>query len=316
MSQDSTPTPDARSSVVVLAGGTGGAKLASGFAALPDVRLSVIANTGDDVSIYGARVCPDPDLIIFHLAGRINERGWGLDGDTFHAMAQLGELDAENWFQLGDKDLAIGIDRAQRLAEGQTLTQATAALAESFGIEAAVLPMCDEPVATQVVVGGVERPFQEFMIVDQAAGPVEAVVLEGIAAATPTPEVLSAIASADVIVIGPSNPAISIGPILAVPGMTEAIQSARAPVVAVSPLVHGNAVKGPTEEFLRAAGVEQSAAGIAQHYAALIDGLVADQDVADTPTLLTDLLMEGEDGRRRLAAETLAFAMGLEGDGR
>jgi len=315
VSQDSTPTPDAPSSVVVLAGGTGGAKLASGFAALPDVRLSVIANTGDDVTVYGARVCPDPDLIIFHLAGRINDRGWGLDGDTFHAMAQLGELDADNWFQLGDKDLAIGIDRAQRLAAGQTLTQATAALAESFGVSAAVLPMCDEPVATHVVVGGVHRPFQEFMIVDQARGPVEAVVLEGITAAKPTAEVLSAIASADVIVIGPSNPAISIGPILAVPGMTEAIRTASAPVVAVSPLVHGNAVKGPTEEFLRAAGVQQSAAGIAQHYAAWIDGLVADEDVTATPTLRTDLLMDGVEGRRRLAAETLAFAMTLEVNG-
>ncbi len=297
---------DPQAPVVVLAGGTGGAKLARGMLDLVGGRLVVIANTGDDVDIYGARVCPDPDLVTFHLADRIDPRGWGLLGDTFEAMDQLGELGAECWFRLGDRDLAIGIERSGRLAAGERLTEALAALTLAFGVEATVLPMTDSKVSTFVTARGERRPFQEFMIVDRAAGPVEGVEFVGIESAAPPPEALDAIRSAELIVIGPSNPAISIDPILAVPGMTAAIEAAPAPVVCVCPLVDGNAVKGPTEEFLRAAGIEASPDGIAAHYSALADVLVADGEASSLPTHVCDVLMEGLAGQVRLASEVLA----------
>ena len=298
----------ARGPVVVLAGGTGGAKLARGMFDLVGERLTVVANTADDITIYGARVCPDPDLILFHLCDRIDDRGWGLDGDSFNAMDQLAELGAETWFRLGDRDLAIGIDRARRLSQGERLTEATAALAESLGVSARVLPMCDEPVETVITAGGKLRPFQQFMIVDGAKGPIESVSFNGIESARITPEVQRALSDAEAIVIGPSNPSISIGPILRVPGMQEAIKASTAPVIAVSPLVKGAAVKGPTEEFLAWEGVELSADGIANHYASIADGLIADSEASSMTTLVTDLLMDGPDGRRRLAQETLSFA--------
>ena len=297
--------------VVVLAGGTGGAKLARGMQEVVGERLVVIANTADDVTIYGARVCPDPDLVLFHLADRIDERGWGLKDDTFHAMDQLEEIGAQAWFRLGDRDLAIGLDRARRLAGGERLTEATTALASSLGVAGKVLPMCDQPVATWVTANGRRRAFQEFMIVDGAKGPVEDVELEGIDQANVSGEVAQALANAEAIIIGPSNPAISIGPILAVPGMSEAIKSSPAPVVAVSPLVGGEAIKGPTEDFLAWAGVECSAEGIGAHYSNVACGLVADSETSVLPTLLTDVLMDGLEGQERLARETLQFAATL-----
>lgn len=301
----------ARGPVVVLAGGTGGAKLARGMQDLVGEDLAVIANTADDVTIYGARVCPDPDLVLFHLADRIDSRGWGLAGDTFHAMEQLEEIGAEAWFRLGDRDLAIGLDRARRLAGGERLTQATEALVRGFAVPSRVLPMCDEPVATWVKANGRRRPFQEFMIVDGAKGPIEAVEFEGIGQAGVSPEVAAVLEAAEAIVIGPSNPVISIGPILAVPGMREAISASPATVVAVSPLVRGEAVKGPTEDFLAWAGVECSAEGIAAHYASVADALVADSVAQSLPTLVTDLLMDGMAGQVRLARETLDHAAAL-----
>jgi LPPG:FO 2-phospho-L-lactate transferase len=301
--------------VVVLAGGTGGAKLARGMADVAGAEaLVVIANTADDVEIHGAHVSPDPDLVTFHLADRVDARGWGLDGDTFHVMDGLRALGAEVWFELGDRDLAIGIERARRLAEGARLTDAIAELGAALEIPGRVLPMCDEPVRTRVRAGGVERPFQEWMIRARAAGPVEDVTFDGIAAARPTPEVLDAIARARAIVIGPSNPVVSIGPILALPGMREALRAAAAPVVAVSPIVGGAVLKGPTAACLEWAGQPVSAAGVAAAYGDLLDGLVADERLPDgvaLPLLQTDLLMADVAGRRRLARETLAFATAL-----
>jgi LPPG:FO 2-phospho-L-lactate transferase len=303
--------------VVVLAGGTGGAKLARGMA---DVAggdaLVVIANTADDVELYGAHVSPDPDLVTFWLADRIDERGWGLAGDTFHVMDGLRALGREVWFNLGDRDLAIGIERARRLAEGARLTEAIAELGRALEAPGRVLPMCDEPVRTRVRAGGREQAFQQFMILGRGEGPVEQVVFEGIEAARPTPEVLGAIARARAIVIGPSNPIVSIGPILAVPGMREALRAAPAPVVAVSPIVGGEVLKGPTAAFLTWAGQPASAAGVAAVYGDLLDGLVADERLphhAALPLLETDLLMADGAGRQRLARETLAFATALAG---
>jgi LPPG:FO 2-phospho-L-lactate transferase len=303
--------------VVVLAGGTGGAKLARGMA---DVAggdaLVVIANTADDVECYGAHVSPDPDLVTFWLADRIDERGWGLDGDTFHVMEGLRALGREVWFNLGDRDLAVGIERARRLAEGARLTEALDELGRALEIPGRVLPMCDEPVRTRVRAQGREQLFQEFMILSRGEGPVEDVAFEGIEAARPTPEVLDAIERARAIVIGPSNPVVSIGPILAVPGMREALRAARAPVVAVSPIVGGAVLKGPTAAFMAHARQPVSAAGVAALYGDLLDGLVADErlpeDVA-LPLLETGLLMADGAGRQRLARETLAFATALAG---
>src|SRR5215207_3078451 len=205
--------------VVVLAGGTGGAKLAAGMAGVAGSdALVVVANTADDVEVYGAHVSPDPDLVMFWLADRIDERGWGLAGDTFEVMAGLRALGRDVWFNLGDRDLAIGIERARRLAEGARLTEAIEELGRAMEAPGRVLPMGE--------------------------GPVEDVTFEAIEAARPTPEVLDAISRARAIVIGPSNPVVSIGPILAVPGMREALHDAPAPIVAVSPIVAGEVLKG------------------------------------------------------------------------
>jgi len=303
--------------VVVLAGGTGGAKLARGMA---DVAggdaLVVIANTADDCELYGAHVSPDPDLVTFHLADRIDERGWGLAGDTFHVMDGLRALGREVWFNLGDHDLAIGIERARRLAEGARLTEAIAELGRAFEVPGRVLPMCDEPVRTRVRAHGRDWPFQEWMILGRGAGPIDDVAFMGIEAAQPTSEVLDAIARARAIVIGPSNPVVSIGPILALPGMRAALQAAQAPIVAVSPIVAGTVLKGPTAACLEWAGQTATTAGIAASYGDLLDGLVADERLpagTTLPLLETDLLMADSAGRQRLARETLAFATALAG---
>jgi len=298
--------------VVVLAGGTGGAKLARGMLDVvgPD-DLVVIANTGDDIEIYGAYVSPDPDLVTFWLGDLIDERGWGLAGDTFHTMDGLRELGVEVWFKLGDRDLAVGIERARRLAEGGRLTDAHAEIAAALGVRARVLPMTDNPVRTRVMADGRWWPLQEFLIKGRGAGPVDDVDFRGARAATATPEVLDAIAEARAIVIGPSNPVISIGPILALGDLLGALRSTPAPVVAVSPLVRGAVVKGPTEPFMAWSGRPLNSDGIAATYEGVIDGLVADERTAAVATLETDVMMDGPAARARVADETLCFALGL-----
>ena len=295
--------------VVLLAGGTGGAKLARGLQDEIGDELTVIANTGDDVEIYSAYVSPDPDLVTFWLAGRIDERGWGLAGDTFHVMDGLRELGEDVWFNLGDRDLALCLRRARRLAEGATLSQTIDEARRALGVPARVLPMSDAPVRTHVRTDTGLYAFQEFMIRERAAGPVRDVLLDGAETARPAPEALAAIAAARAIVIGPSNPVISIGPILAL--LRDAIREAAAPVVAVSPLVRGAVLKGPTDAFLVWAGHPLTSEGIAAHYAGLIDCLVADERAESLPTLVTDVEMGDDDARRRVARETLAFAGAL-----
>jgi LPPG:FO 2-phospho-L-lactate transferase len=298
--------------VVVLAGGTGGAKLARGMAeALAPERVAVVANTGDDIKIYGAHVSPDPDLVCFWLGGRIDSRGWGLEGDTFAVMEALRALGADVWFQLGDRDMAWCMERARMLAEGLSPTAALARLGAAIGVRARVLPMSDEPVRTRVRTPTGWHGFQEFMIRERAAGPVEGLEFRGAELARPTDEVLAAIAGANAIVIGPSNPLASIGPILAVPGMREAIAAARAPVVAVSPIVGGEVLKGPTEAFMAFAALECGADGIADFYGALLDGIVADENVGRLPTLQIDTRMDGPAERARVARQTLEFAAAL-----
>jgi len=298
--------------VVVLAGGTGGAKLARGMlAAVGAERLVVIANTGDDIEIYGAYVSPDPDLVVFHLAGLIDERGWGLAGDTFATMDGLRSLGVDVWFNLGDRDLAIGLERARRLREGERLTEAHAAITGALGVRARVLPMSDHPVRTRVMAHDRWWSFQEFMIRAAGRGPVQGLDFHGARAASPTEEVVEAIERAEAIVIGPSNPIISIGPILATGDLRAAIERSRAPVVAVSPLVRGRVLKGPTAEFLRFCGYECSSDGIAACYEGLIDGLIADQPTDALPLLETSVLIETPRAARALAERTLQFALAL-----
>ncbi|HST54452.1 MAG TPA: 2-phospho-L-lactate transferase [Solirubrobacteraceae bacterium] len=301
--------------VVVLAGGTGGAKLARGMRdVVAPERLAVIANTGDDIEIYGAHVSPDPDLVSFWLADLIDERGWGLRDDSFAVMDALRELGVDVWFNLGDRDLAWCLERA-RLRDEHRLppTAALARLNGEIGVHARVLPMSDDPVHTWVRTPAGWRSFQEFMIRMRAEGLIEGLEFRGAEQARPTPEVLSAIAGARAIVIGPSNPLASIGPILAVPGIREALAASPAPIVAVSPIVGGKVLKGPTASFMAFAALELSASGVADFYGELLDGIVADEAVSTIPALHTDTHMPDPTASARLAEQVLSFADGLAG---
>jgi len=299
--------------IVLLTGGTGGAKLARGIAEVAGAeRLAAIVNTGDDIEIYGAYVSPDPDLVSFWLADTIDERGWGLRDDSFAVMDALRELQVDVWFNLGDRDLAWCVERARMLAEGLTPTVALARLNAAIGVRASVLPMSDDPVRTWVRTGSAGWcGFQEFMIRERAAGLLEGLEYRGAEQARASGEALAAIARASAIVIGPSNPLASIAPILAVPGIREALVASTAPVVAVSPIVGGEVLKGPTASFMAFAALECSAGGVADFYGDLLDGIVADEDVGRLPTLQADIRMDGADGRARVAEQTLSFAQAL-----
>ncbi len=300
--------------VALLAGGTGGAKLAAGIQDLVGDGLSVIANTADDCEVHGLHVSPDPDLCTYWLAGQVDEeRGWGIRGDTFTVHERLVELGGPDWFSLSDRDLAACLYRTHFLTEGGSLTAAQAQIARGLGVRAAVLPMCEERVRTRVRTPSGWRELQEFLILERGEAPIEAVEVEGLADARPTAETLAALATAELIVIGPSNPVISIGPILAISGMRAAIAEAGAPVVAVSPFVAGRAIKGPTEAFMAAIGRPVSAAGVVSLYEGLLDRVVLDEGDPDPPpeglpTLSCPTLMEGADGRRGLAERVLAFS--------
>ena len=303
--------------VALLAGGTGGAKLAAGVQEEIGADLAVIANTADDVEVLGVHVSPDPDLVTYWLSGEIDaERGWGIRDDSFTVFERLSRLGAPDWFSLSDRDLAACLYRRQFLEEGGRQTDAQAQIARGLGVDARVLPMSDEPVRTKVLTADGRRDLQEYLILDGGTAEVQGVELEGIAEAQPTPEALAALNDAEAIVIGPSNPVISIGPILALPGMREAITASGAPVVAVSPYVAGEVVKGPTERFMAALGRPSTAAGVASLYAGLIDAMVVDEGDPDPPpeeipTLAVPTLMEGAAGRARLARIVLDYAATL-----
>jgi LPPG:FO 2-phospho-L-lactate transferase len=277
-------------------------------------ELAVIANTGDDVEMYGVHVSPDPDLVAYTLADVIDERGWGIEGDTFEVMNALEGVDRPAWFRLGDRDLAMCLIRSERLQAGERLTLAHAEVCRALGLQTDVIPMSDDPVRTQIKLGGEWLPFQEFMIGaggKDGAAEIEDVELIGMDNARPSPEALTAIERSDVIVVGPSNPVISIGPILAVSGIQEAVADCGAPVVAVSPFIHGRAVKGPTEDFCRWAGLPLGTECVFEAYSDLIRGAVADEPAGQLPVHVTETLMDSPDARRRLAEETLEFAATL-----
>ena len=299
---------------VVLAGGTGGAKLAAGMQDILGEGLAVIANTGDDIDVLGVRVSPDPDLVTYWLSGEIDEeRGWGVRDDEFTVFERLVQLGAPDWFSLSNRDLATCLRRTELITGGSTPTEAQREIAAGLGVRARVLPMSDRPIRTRVRTPAGWRGLQEYLIRDRSVPAIEAVELEGVETASPTADVLEAIAGAEAIVIGPSNPVISIGPILAVPGIREAIAAAPAPVIAVSPFVAGEVIKGPTDKFMRAVGGEPSAAGVAHAYRGVIDGLVVDAGDPDPPpagvrTLVIPTLMDDAASRREVAEKTLEFA--------
>jgi len=277
--------------VVALAGGVGGAKLAHGLQqVLAPGGLSVVVNTGDDVERHGLLVCPDHDTVLYTLAGLADrEHGWGLADETWSAIDQLDRLGEDTWFRLGDRDLALHVLRTARLRGGARLTEVARDVAARLGVSTRILPMSDDPVRTRVRAPDGWLDFQDYFVRLRQAPDVLEVRFEGAASARPTPEVLDALAGAEAVVICPSNPVVSIGPILAVPGIAAALAAARArgvPVVAVSPIVAGRALRGPAGRMLVSLGEESSVVGVARRYAGLADVLVVDEvDAALAPAV-------------------------------
>jgi LPPG:FO 2-phospho-L-lactate transferase len=306
--------------VVELAGGVGGARLAHGLQASLGSDLTVVVNTADDVERHGLLVCPDHDTVLYTLAGIEGPFGWGVAGDTSAAMAQLGVYGEETWFGLGDRDLAAHVVRTARLRAGARLTDANLGLQRSLGLAATILAMSDDPVRTEVRTSSGWLEFQDYFVRLRQEPEVLEVRFEGIADARPTADVIDALETASLIVIAPSNPIVSVGPILALPGLRAAIEGARAagtPVVAISGIVGGHALKGPADRMLASLGLESSALGVARLYAGLATAFVLDPvDRAFVPgiealgmrTLVTDTIMSDDPARARVAAEVLDFA--------
>ena len=308
--------------VAILAGGTGGAKLAQGLqSVLPAGDLTVIVNTADDLERHGLLVMPDHDAVLYMLGGRFDhERGWGIDGETWVVMDGLTAYGEEAWFGLGDRDFATHIARTARIHAGATVTEAVLGLQAAVGLPARILPMTDEPVRTQVLTDDGWLEFQEYFVHRHQGPEVRAVRFDGIESARPTNRVLAALDEADVIVVGPSNPIVSLGPILAVPGLAAAIGAARrrgAPVLAVSAIVGGRALKGPADRMLVSLGEASSALGVATILAPHTDIFVLDTVDASAEaaiaalgmrTHVTDTIMADDAGRARLAREILEVA--------
>ena len=307
--------------VVELAGGVGGAKLAEGLATHLGSELTVVVNTGDDLDLYGLAIWPDHDTVAYTLAGLDDEvRGWGLRDETWTVMDGLAALGEDPWFRLGDRDLATHLWRTDRLRAGSRPTAVALELRERLGFAATILPMADEPVRTEVRTDDGWLEFQEYFVHRHQAPDVHDVRFRGIEAARPTPEVLAAIDAADIVVIAPSNPIVSVGPILAVPGMVGAITAARdrgVPVIAVSGIIGGKALKGPADRMLASLGHESSALGVARLYAGVATAFVVDDTDADSASSIADLgltpivantIMTDDAARARVAAEVLRAA--------
>jgi LPPG:FO 2-phospho-L-lactate transferase len=265
--------------ITALAGGTGAAKLLRGLARVLDAHdLTVIVNTGDDAEIWGLHVSPDLDTVCYTLAGVIDERkGWGLVDETFHALDQIARFGEPVWFNLGDRDLATHLHRTRLLREGGTLTEATRAIAQALHVTATVLPMSDQAVRTRILGPDGWLAFQEYFVREKAQVEVRAVNYAGAPSARPAPGVLDALRTADAVLVCPSNPITSIGPILAVPGVVEGLRATEATVVAVSPIVGGDAVSGPAGRLMAGAGLPVSATGVARAYGGWLDVLVFDE---------------------------------------
>ncbi len=304
--------------VVVLTGGVGGAKLVLGLPhALPPADVTAIVNTGDDFRHLGLHVSPDIDTLLYTLSGKANRsQGWGREGESWSFMAALRELGGEDWFQLGDGDLALHVLRTARLAAGESLSAITSAFARAWEIAVEVVPMSDDPVRTELETDAGLLEFQRYFVERRCAPAVRAIHFRGATAARPCARAVAAIAEAEAILIAPSNPFLSVDPLLAVPGLRAALEQARAPIVAVSPIIGGAAVKGPTAKLMVELGLTVSNDQIAAHYAGLIDGLLIDEgdDCAATGIAIgraATLMRDSEDKRRvALAALRLAGEIG------
>ena len=313
--------------VVELSGGVGGARLAHGLQTHLGDRLTVVVNTGDDLERHGLLVCPDHDTVMYTLAGIDNrEWGWGIAGETFAASEMLARLGEETWFRLGDRDLAIHVVRTRQLREGERLTTISLDLQAALGVRARILPMTDQPVRTQVRTDDGWLDFQTWFVRRHQEPDVREVRFAGTDDTRATPDVVAALGAADAIVVAPSNPFVSVAPILAVPGIREAIDGARArgvPVAAISGIVGGRAIKGPADRMLISLGGEASALGVARRYVGWVDTFVLDTvDAVLEPaiqdlgfrTLVTDTIMVDDAARARLAGEVLeAVAAGRRG---
>jgi len=304
--------------IVALTGGTGGAKLIEGLAAEIDpANLTIICNTGDDAIFHGLYVSPDIDTITYTLAGFIDPaKGWGIKDDTFKASEQLRRLGADTWFKLGDRDLATHISRTQFLHEGLTLSQVTDRIRRALGVKSTILPMSDEHVETRVETRQGEISFQEFFVKDRWSSEVKGIRLVGAESSRPAPGVLEAIRCAEAVIVCPSNPITSIGPILAIPGIRSSLAGNDTPIVAVSPLIGSTAISGPAHKLMKASGREASPVGVAQCYSDFLDVfLIAEEDrnlakpvaAANIQAICTNIRMRTLSDKRRLAREVLAL---------
>lgn len=310
--------------VVALCGGVGGAKLAFGLSRILDPGdLTIVVNTGDDFEHLGLSISPDIDTVVYTLSGLADrQKGWGRANETWNFLAALEQLGGETWFRLGDRDLSMHIERTRRMRAGETLSDATGALSRALGVRHAIVPMSDQPVRTMVRTDSGELAFQHYFVRERCAPRVSAIRFNGAERASLSPLVQTALTRSDLaaVILCPSNPYLSIDPILAVPGMKERLASISAPIVAVSPLIGGEAVKGPTAKLMREMHIETSIASIADHYREILCGLVIDEadrgEAAalrdrDIAALVTQTLMKDEADRERLARETLDFALRL-----
>jgi LPPG:FO 2-phospho-L-lactate transferase len=306
--------------VVALCGGVGGAKLAMGLYHILGEKLTVIVNTGDDFEHLGLSISPDIDTVLYTLSGLANrELGWGRADESWNFMDAVAALGAESWFRLGDRDLALHVERTRRLKAGHSLSDIIRDFANSLGVTAQIVPMSDDPVRTMVVTSEGTLPFQRYFVEKRCAPKVERIFFEGAELARPNPALASAIADPDVaaLIVCPSNPFLSIDPLLSIPGLADTLRRARVPLVAVSPLIGGKAVKGPTSKILGELGLAACTKTIADHYGDLLDGLVIDEtDRAESAALalpihVTATLMTSDGDRERLAREVLKFASQL-----
>ncbi|HET6773014.1 MAG TPA: 2-phospho-L-lactate transferase [Acidimicrobiales bacterium] len=312
--------------VAVLCGGVGAARLLAGLVrAVPPAEVTAVVNVADDMVLHGLAISPDLDTVVYTVAGAIDpERGWGLRDETWHAMAGLERYGGATWFGLGDRDLGTHLYRTERLGEGATLSTVTAEIARAWGLGLAVLPVSDDPVRTMITLAadgddggrGEEVAFQDYFVARRHAVPVASVRFAGVEQATPAPGVLHAVAGADVVVVAPSNPIVSIGPVLAVPGVREAVAARRDSVVAISPLVGGRALKGPADRLMRELGLDDSVVGVARLYAPFAGTLVVDTAdahhadavrAAGLRCVVTDTIMRDPDA----AAALCGVALGL-----
>jgi len=309
-----------RGNVTTLAGGVGAAKLLAGLVETVDPsNVTIIANTGDDIDLHGLRICPDIDTVVYTLAGVVDpERGWGIRDDSFECLKWLDRYGAPAWFNLGDRDLATHIRRTSRLAERASLSQVTEEMTRALGVKARVFPMTDSYAPTMIRTEEGRMHLQEYFVRRRCEPSIRAIEYQDIERARPAPGVLESIAGTDLIIVCPSNPFISIGPILAVPGVREALVQTNASIAAVSPIVGGRAIKGPAAAMLRDLGFEVSAAGVARMYRDFVRVFVLDQtDAALAPlvedmgmrALVTNTIMESQADKRALAEVILNAAM-------